>query len=199
MEVKQKIWTVVISSFAENDKEPYVNSDVYTSEKEAMARFKDAKEWLVEFAGEPEREDGSFPGRKFVVKTRDYEQPNRMCFVVDRVTDVAEEKLHGEVQLAHDTMELFGWASEEDFVKEIVGNILEKEGFDENKITDVLIGNHGNCIHVTFTGTVTTRSIVAIGQAFGDNSPDVYALGKGVTKLVFVNDKFNKLKDCKEE
>ena len=109
VKIKKTIWTIAICDYNVDDNcRLYLTSDVYMDEQEARERFEDAKKFLIGIAGEPEFEDGSFPGRKFVVKTS--EQPDalecRIHFTAERVTDVPEEKYKGETDLAWEEVEI---------------------------------------------------------------------------------------------
>ena len=87
----------------------------------------------------------------------------------------------------------------EKFVADIVSDILKKDGLDENEIKEVILDDHGNCIHVTFTGAASTSAIIAIGEAFADNNgPNVHAVGDNTLNIVFVNEKYDCLIDNEE-
>ena len=88
----------------------------------------------------------------------------------------------------------------EKFVKDIVSEILKNDHLDDNVIKEVILDDHGNCIHVTFTGAVGASTIIAIGEAFGEkNDPNVYAVGDNTLNIVFVNEKYDCLIDNKED
>lgn len=44
-----------------------------------------------------------------------------------------------------------------------------------------------------------TRAIIAIGEAFGNNNPNVYAVGDNTLNIVFVNEKYDCLIDTSED
>lgn len=80
----------------------------------------------------------------------------------------------------------------EKLVTNLVSEILDNDGLDENEIKEVLLDDHGQCIHVTISGAVSARAIINIGEAFADNNePDVYAVGDNTLKFVFVNEKYD--------
>lgn len=110
MKIKKTIWTVITSDYNVNDNyRHYVCSDVYVDEHEAWSRYHEAKKYLINMAGFPEPEDGSFPGRKFVVNTSEEQYDptsSRTMCTVERVTDVPEELYRGEVHLAHEEVEI---------------------------------------------------------------------------------------------
>ena len=88
----------------------------------------------------------------------------------------------------------------EKFVKDIVSEILKNDHLDDNVIKEVILDDHGNCIHVTFTGAVGASAIIAIGEAFGDNNnPNVYAVGDNTLNIVFTNEKYDCLIDNSED
>jgi len=83
----------------------------------------------------------------------------------------------------------------EKFVRDIVQGILDKDGLDTNRVIDIQLDDHGNCLHVKFTGGVSVSTITAIGKAFGESDPNVYGEAGGAIYLVMVNDKYEELKD----
>lgn len=78
-------------------------------------------------------------------------------------------------------------------VKSLAEDILDKDNLDDTEITNVELDDHGNCIYVTFVGAVSASTIIAIGQEFGDNDPNVYSVGKNTIQLVFVNENHKEL------
>ena len=78
-------------------------------------------------------------------------------------------------------------------VIDIVKGILNKDDQEESEITDVLLDDYGNCIHVSFEGGIGAKTIVAVGQEFGDNNPSVYGDANKTTKIVFINDTHQEL------
>ena len=87
----------------------------------------------------------------------------------------------------------------EKFVTDIVSEILNNDGLDNNVIKEVILDDHGNCIHITFTGAIGASAIIAIGEAFGNNNPNVYAVGEDTLNIVFVNEKYDCLIDTSED
>lgn len=81
----------------------------------------------------------------------------------------------------------------EKFVRDIVQNILDKDQLDTTEITGIAIEDHGNCIHVQFKGGVSLSTISAIGQAFGDNCPNIYGAEGEAIYIVMVNEKYDEL------
>lgn len=45
----------------------------------------------------------------------------------------------------------------------------------------------------------STRAIIAIGEAFGNNNPNVYAVGDNTLNIVIVNEKYDCLIDTSED
>lgn len=66
----------------------------------------------------------------------------------------------------------------EGFVSYIVNEILKKDDLDDYEITKVELEDNGNCLFVTFKGGVCAKTIIAIGEAFGDNDPGVFGDGE---------------------
>jgi hypothetical protein len=79
----------------------------------------------------------------------------------------------------------------EKFVTDLVNEILGKDTMDDNVITGVSLQDSGNCIHITFSGGVSASTIIAIGEAFGDDSPNVFGEGENTISIVFCNEKFD--------
>ena len=76
------------------------------------------------------------------------------------------------------------------FVSNIVNEILKKDELDNNEITKVELDDHGNILHITFKGAVYASTIIAIGNAFGDNDPNVYGDGDNTINIVVSNEKY---------
>lgn len=81
----------------------------------------------------------------------------------------------------------------ENFVRDIVQNILDKDQLDTTEITDIAIQDYGNCIHVKFKGGVSLSTISAIGIAFGDDNPNIYGAEGEAIYIVMSNEKFDEL------
>ena len=81
------------------------------------------------------------------------------------------------------------------YVRDLVYSVLDKDDFNANYVTDVLLDDGGNCIHVTLKGDISTNTILAIGNLFGENNLTVYAEGDGIIKLVMINESCDDLKD----
>ena len=64
---------------------------------------------------------------------------------------------------------------------------------DDTEIKEVFLDDHGQCIHVTFTGGVYASTIIAIGEAFGDDDPNVHGVSDNTVNIVFVNEKYQVL------
>ena len=79
----------------------------------------------------------------------------------------------------------------EKFVREIVQDILNKDGLDDTYVTEVELDDNGNSLHVKFTGGVSLSTLVAIGEAFGDDDPNVYGQDGGTIYLVMINEKYD--------
>ena len=83
----------------------------------------------------------------------------------------------------------------EKFVADIVIEILNKCPVDDYEIKEVIVDDYGHCIHVTFTGAVETSTIIEIGEAFGDDNPNVYAESENAINLIIINEKYECLID----
>lgn len=83
--------------------------------------------------------------------------------------------------------------NKENFVRDIVQNILDKDQLDTTEITGIAIEDHGNCIHVQFKGGVSLSTISAIGLAFGDDNPNIYGEEGETIYIVMTNEKFDEL------
>lgn len=83
----------------------------------------------------------------------------------------------------------------EKFVADIVIEILNKGHLDDYEIKEVKVDDYGHCIHVTFTGAVETSTIIEIGEAFGDDNPNVYAESENTINLIIINEKYENLID----
>ena len=101
MKVKVTIWLVSVSQFAMSDMDLYNDVRTHDTEEEALEDFQGAKQWLVDYAGRPEKEDGSFEGREFGVEQREHkdEKTGELTGNVWRITDVPGEIFKGEVQM----------------------------------------------------------------------------------------------------
>ena len=86
----------------------------------------------------------------------------------------------------------------EKFVTDIVNEILGKDNLDDSVITGVSLEDYGNCIQLTFSGAVSASTIIAIGEAFGDDDPNVFGEGKNTILVVFCNEKYDCLIDTTE-
>lgn len=107
------LWAVTFCDYDHSGPNPKRQLDAYTrlftDEKEAREAYEGSKSFLVEMAGEPERQDGRFPGEKFVVETSEeteyhdrcgFDEKERTMFWVRRVTDRPEALYKGEVSLS---------------------------------------------------------------------------------------------------
>ena len=83
--------------------------------------------------------------------------------------------------------------NKEKFVRDIVQGFLDKDDMDETEITEIIIGDYGNCVHVAFKGGVFLSTIAAIGRSFGDDDPNIYGAEGGAIKIVMLNDNYNEL------
>ena len=83
--------------------------------------------------------------------------------------------------------------NKENFVRDIVQNILDKDQLNTTEITGITIQDHGNCIHVKFKGGVALSTISAIGLAFGDDNPNIYSAEGENIYIVMSNEKFDEL------
>ena len=71
---------------------------------------------------------------------------------------------------------------------EIISNIL----FDCNadaELTEICLDDYGQCIHAKLKGDFNVGEIIKIGQEFGDENPNIHALGEETIKIVFCNEK----------
>ena len=78
------------------------------------------------------------------------------------------------------------------FVANIVTRILA-EHKEDGEISDILLDNYGQCIHVTIKDAAGLMASTAmeIGQAFGDEQgANIHALGPYEFELVFCNYKY---------
>jgi len=111
--------------------------------------------------------------------------------------NISEEellRLVKEGKIFTDVETLFEMKAEK-FVKDIVGNILDKDLLEAPKeIMDIDIDDRGNYIHIKFTGPVCTSTIVSIGQAFGDDNPNVTAVADNTILLDLINEKYDEIK-----
>ena len=78
-------------------------------------------------------------------------------------------------------------------VRNIVQPILDKDDLDGNEIIEVSVEDNGYIIEITFTGAVAASIIMAIGEEFGDNEPDVYGVGDDIIKVIVTNHKHQEL------
>lgn len=81
----------------------------------------------------------------------------------------------------------------EKFVRDIVQGILDKDDMDMTEITEIVIEDYGNCVHVVFKGGVFLSTIAAICQSFGDDNPNIYGAEGNAIKIVMLNENFNEL------
>ena len=78
------------------------------------------------------------------------------------------------------------------FVANIVTRILE-EHKEDGEISDILLDDYGQCIHVTIKDAagLLASTAMEIGQAFGDKQgANIHALGPDEFELVFCNYKY---------
>lgn len=83
----------------------------------------------------------------------------------------------------------------EKIVTDLVTELLSIDPLDDTHVKEVLLDDHGNCIHITFSGGVSATTLIAISKAFGDDDPDVYGDGENSIELVFINNKYDCLID----
>lgn len=80
------------------------------------------------------------------------------------------------------------------FVRDLVFGILDKD-WNSNYVTDIVVDDGGNCIHVTISGDIGMKVIAEIGNTFGDKDPTIYGVGNDKIKLVMLNYKIKELLD----
>lgn len=83
------------------------------------------------------------------------------------------------------------FTSKENLVYGIVNGIFVHDQLNENRITDIVFED--GCIQLKVIGYVTTSCLVAIGKAFGCESPDVHAEGENLFNIVFKNNVYENL------
>lgn len=80
----------------------------------------------------------------------------------------------------------------EKFVTDLVGEILSsKDELDASDIKEVIFDDNGACIHLTLSSGVSASTIIAIGEAFGDDDPDVFGNDESTFTIVFINYKYD--------
>lgn len=77
---------------------------------------------------------------------------------------------------------------------DIVQEVLDGYGLDDNEVTGISLYDNGNSVQVTITGGVEYKAIRAVGEAFGDPEPNVYAEGRDTILLVILNETHGELK-----
>jgi hypothetical protein len=84
-----------------SDIDLYNDVRMHDTEEEALEDFQRTKQWLIDYAGRPEKEDGSFEGREFGVEQREHkeEKHGELTGNVWRITGVLDEVFKGEVQM----------------------------------------------------------------------------------------------------
>lgn len=108
MKTNVTVWLISVAQFAMSDQHLYSDVRTHDTEEEALEDFQGTKQWLIDYAGRPEKEDGSFEGREFGVEQREHkdEKTGELTGNVWRITDVPGEVFSGEVRMIKKEFEL---------------------------------------------------------------------------------------------
>ena len=109
MKTNVTVWLISVAQFAMSDR--YLYSDVrrHDSYEKALNDFQSTQQWLIEYAAIPEKEDGSFEGRRFDVEHREdihNDESALMIATVKRKSDEPGEVFSGEVRMIKKEFEL---------------------------------------------------------------------------------------------